>query len=788
MYLKANAEDDFETYIQKTAQFLDNKQYAYHFMVIPKQYDFQSYTNEMKEKHCKGVLADVGRYYFDFANDMLEDDYVLYNYTTYLLIHLNHFLYVAPENVFDTIKRASSVFADVLEKTLTLDYNIDDDFQLFQKQEKQLFNQLTGKKGLTRLTEKEMEQLIYYHFHRTAPFGEVPESQINLTEGIIRNKIGHLEIIHEEDKREYIAFLPFKKLPESIYNYRFVSDLVNSLDFPVEVQVKFTFKENKDNVKLARKYKKRFTNFKQDLQKANADNNDVIFHGAERLEHLQDDLKRGKRNLLYTSIYLVVAERDLSVLNQKVERIFSLYKDDEDFELVRPKVDHLTLFAQSLPAATKHYNYYEQVFDQYYLAQAGFDINQHIGNDYGFLLGKIVTGINLQRVEEAREMVAKIVMFNPLLTKNNLPGAKFTNGNMLITGPPGSGKSMAIKNLFVWCCFLGAKILYVDPKNELVRFFREAVERFPEADEGQFKKLYEGINFVEVSNKPEYAGIFDPFIFLREYEEDAMAVSKDILLSLGNVDTSNDEGMRRSVLIGDALKQVFKNDDFPTLTKVVAYIKEHNETFGKFLEQFNIGYGRMLFGHEKSKSLNFSSQINVLGTQGLDLPKAGATKMTDSQKIGMNCLIAINKYLEIFSTDREEDAMVVLDEAYTLTYSEIGKKSIDSLLRQGRSLRTDVILLTHSFKDLDEETLQTKISCKMTFKPQSKDEYNYILKHYDLEQNVENRRIIENLRSGICLFQDYRGRSEVVAVDILFSTWYEAFKTTKNNERYKLEV
>ncbi|MFU1814761.1 ATP-binding protein, partial [Enterococcus faecium] len=82
----------------------------------------------------------------------------------------------------------------------------------------------------------------------------------------------------------------------------------------------------------------------------------------------------------------------------------------------------------------------------------------------------------------------------------------------LIIGPPGQGKSVLVKYIFLWLTFLGQKILYIDPKNETVLFFKRALDKFGHIPE--FKALYQRINFVSLSSEERYRGMLDPLLFL----------------------------------------------------------------------------------------------------------------------------------------------------------------------------------------------------------------------------------------------------------------------------------
>jgi hypothetical protein len=113
---------------------------------------------------------------------------------------------------------------------------------------------------------------------------------------------------------------------------------------------------------------------------------------------------------------------------------------------------------------------------------------------------------------------------------------------------------------------------------------------------------------------------------------------------------------------------------------------------------------------------------------------------------------------------------------------------IDEMLRTGRSLKTDIVLVTQAYNDFNVDTTKEQIGIKFAFRPTSDDAIKPILRFFDMEENQANIEIVSNLKSGMCLFQDHLGRNQAIAIDILFDEWYEAFKTTeKEFEAVQLE-
>ncbi|RTK28997.1 type VI secretion protein, partial [Enterococcus faecalis] len=90
-----------------------------------------------------------------------------------------------------------------------------------------------------------------------------------------------------------------------------------------------------------------------------------------------------------------------------------------------------------------------------YVADLGMDLEKEIGNRYGMPLGRVITAKKFKSVQQALSLSSKIVWFFPNLTKKAIEGAQYTNGNTLIIGPPGQGKSVLVKYIFLWLTFLG---------------------------------------------------------------------------------------------------------------------------------------------------------------------------------------------------------------------------------------------------------------------------------------------------------------------------------------------
>ena len=786
-YLKINDDDDYLRYVENTANFLNNKNFRWSFHLIPRPFDFEVHLDKTIEKFIDEraekkpqAFDEIGRFYLENSAKVLSDEMANYEYDIIFSVQLNNSKYEISSDLVDLSKRFAERVSNDLNRFIFRNSQYKNEFSDSKIVEEDFMDTAGYYKSFRKLTVEEIYRYTYYHYHRTEGIPEKIDNNYNVTEGVISQNIGYITIEHK-NHTEYIATLPVIEMPPLIKGFKFIDSLKSAFNFPVEINFKYNFKPKAKDEAYVRKYKKRLSNFDKEIRTGEQiDEDDVVALASERLTDLLDDIKKNHTNLMYFNMNMVVSARSLEELKKRV-RIIEDYYEGTDFRITQPNVDQLILFHTNLFATTSKYNYFEQIIDPFYLAQSSIDLDKKIGNNYGFPFGKNVTNLRLKDVTECRFKNNGTAFLYPALTKYDLKGATHTNGNMLITGPQGSGKSMGAKSMFVQSAFFGTKILYIDPKNETDRNFQNAVDTFGE--DSAIAEVYRNINFTHLSSEEKYRGSLDPLIFLKNEEEIALQTAEQIFLSLGSV--KNDDRELSNIITESVKEEMKQNKKKPTMTGALARIKKSDDNLGKFIERFNTGLGKVLFGKQDSKPLSFENQISVLGIQGLNLgnDNENTGSQTDAEKLGTSVMTAISRYVYIFSRDVNEDAAIYIDEAWILRSSRQGEELINEVLRTGRSLKTDIILITQAFDDYNTETFKELIGCKMSFKPKSSESIDSLLDFFNITQNQQNKEIIEYLKAGMCLYQDHKGRNEIIAVDILFDDMFTAFKTTDKENR-----
>ncbi|MDN3168364.1 ATP-binding protein [Enterococcus faecalis] len=772
--------DFFKEYIEDGEGVLENDNYEYHFMNIPEYFDLDEHIEGTIDNLVRGSFSDLGKIYFHQAGEIMQDEVQMNQYSTYLFVRFTTPIQVA--NPLEYVELFKDMCVRLIHRLTGQRVPRSVLLSTFRKAEKQLYNDLSNYKSIERLDTKTVGRLFYYFFHRANT--RLPQRDLlveEMTEGVIENHSGYLTI-EQIGKTHYLSFLTLTDVPTSMFGSAFVQNLQDSLSSPIETHTRLTFDHVDKDRRHVHKMRKRI--FEQDKDQETVDgildDDEVVLFGEERLRDLNERLKTKERRLCRMTLTFVLAAESKKELEERIKEV-DFVLDGTAYKLYRPIVDQLTLFNQCLIGSSQTFKSYEQVVTTGYVADLGMDLEKEVGNRYGLPLGRVITSKKIKSVQQALSLSSKIVWFFPNLTKRAIEGAQHTNGNTLIIGPPGQGKSVLVKYIFLWLTFLGQKILYVDPKNETEIFFRKALEKFGYIPE--FKALYERINFISLSNEERYRGMLDPLLFLPR--EQAIQTARNVLENFGEVNTDSHTASDKKTLILEAVERVMNGKGKKHLTKVIEVIREKDPQLAKLISGHHMGLGKILLGNDYSEPIRFENQINVLGTQGLMIPtqaEIDSGRLNNEQIAGMSIMEVIMKMTYIFSTDKNEDAAIIFDEAKGFEDTAQGQFLIEDSLRKGRANMTDIYLVTQAFMDYDREDKKELLSYKFAFRPNQKEAQEKVLHFFGMESNSANLQLINELKSGTCLFQDHRGRNQPIAIDVLFDSWLLAISSTNKED------
>ncbi|MDA9469889.1 ATP-binding protein [Enterococcus sp. 5H] len=769
----------FKSYIDEGKGLLEDDKAEYHFMNIPTEFEMDDHINETIKHLVKGPFQDLGETYFREAGQILKEEIQINEYDSYLFVKLTTAVQIV--NPVESIALFRQLIGQTLRNIVGQDSNMQQLVSYYIRKEEQLYGNLLNYKKVRRLTEEDYNRITYYQFHRAGrKIPDRPLLPLEINEGIVTPEHGYLTV-EQLDMTHHSALISLVGLPESILGSGIIQNIQDSVNFIIETHARIRFEHEKKDEKFLYKKRKQLREQNKDVDQTDAviDDDEVLLYGEDRLNELNNGMKRREKRICRASLTFVLSAEDKETLDERVKDL-EFVLDGTGFAIYRSIADQLTLFNQSLIGSKYAFKVFEQILTTGYIADLGMNLTKEVGNKYGMPLGRVITSKKFSSVRQALSFSSNIVWFYPNLTKKAIEGATHTNGNTLITGPPGMGKSVLVKDIFLWLTFLGQKILYVDPKNETERFFAKALEQYGHLP--HFRELYHRINFVSLSEEEKYRGMLDPLIFLPK--EQGILTAQMVLHSLAEIHKSTETYSKKKTLINKSVSAIANGSGKKNLTRVIDRIAETDTELADLIRSYNVGISKVLIGTDESKAISFDSHITVLGIQGLKLPsqeEIQADKLNDEQ-IGSSVIMeVIMKLTYIFSTDKNEDAAIIFDEAKGLEDTAQGRYLIEDSQRKGRANNTDIYVVTQAFMDYDKEDKKELVSYKFAFKPKQEKAQRKILGFFEMDDNEGNMELLKSLVSGTCLFQDHRGRNQAIAVDVMFESWLTAISSTEKD-------
>lgn len=189
----------------------------------------------------------------------------------------------------------------------------------------------------------------------------------------------------------------------------------------------------------------------------------------------------------------------------------------------------------------------------------------------------------------------------------------------------------------------------------------------------------------------------------------------------------------------------------------------------------------LLFGTGDEEGLNIRNRINILQIQNLVMPDPSTPKddYTQEETVSTVLMLPIASFAKKFAmSDRGVFKIVLFDESWALSSTQMGIKLMNFLARMGRSLNAGCIFIGHSVNDLKGEGIKNAITYKFCFKTTEINEVKRVLEFLDLEITDDNIKEVQSLENRECLFMDLDRRVGKLKFDAVFEHLIHAFSTT----------
>lgn len=740
---------------------------------------------------------DVGSFYNQETVSILKNELgSITEYEFLLTVRIRDNVLHGSEAVTDVVKNALGSVADTIIRFVGLEKHISHEFlERFESLEKEVFLKISPY-GFKRLTEDEVIYVNRYNFlrdiHHSVEEEKKKRGVASITDCIIDpTQMGFLKLQATEGEC-YMSHMVVNTFPLNMENTH-LFQRAQELPFPVEVHIKAKFIEKSTALRKINFVKQRFKETDKDRYEAGDDADDKLDSGLYVLNRVRNQISNDAAHFMKWVAVIVVHGKTKAECKERATQVYEHMKR-ASIECVRPVADQLQLFYKFLHGQplelernwvqwTTHLAFTENLFA----------VSSQLGTKTGFYLGR-VDKYPQAALERSESIAASrdIVLFHPFIANEGIPGAVTDSPHIAITGQTGKGKSFLVKLLFMYLTFLNVKVLYIDPKSEMKKWFEQAIQDpHIQREYPLFVAHMKRIHYVTLDvSQEENWGVLDPICFLQGTE--AKDTAQDVIEQIYDMHGKDD--VKTAVL--KALSAVIEERSMGKkvgLMHVIERLKESREksvkNAGELLyEMTQNSILQLVFSYGQTQALDLNQKINVLGIEGLSLPgeESDPRYYTDSERKSVCLMIPLAKYCEKFgSKDKTEKTAEIFDEAWILRKSRIGKKLSSESRRIGRSYNNALIYVTQFVSDVNSE--DEKGNFGVTFAFDEEKDRDDILKYLKLENTKTNQDMMKNLMKGQCVFKDFYGRVGKLAIDCLFDEWAEAFKTVEKSHSGRAE-
>ncbi|MCY0091757.1 MULTISPECIES: VirB4-like ATPase ConE [Bacillus amyloliquefaciens group] len=759
----------------------------FHLMMYPSEYELKKRFKDL-ETDIAADAMDVARYYNEETVRLLEQRLGrLTKYDFILGVKLKSSLVNISVELKDNILSLFNTATDTVVKMLGWEQNVSTSFfEKYEEVEETLANIMASVRG-ERLSESEMTYINRYHFVRGLNHQTNEESEIkdvrSITNTIIDPTDPSVLHLHSDQDEGYTAFVV---IDEFLHNMS-ESDLfyeAQSLPFPVEVQMKIQT-ESKSITKPALNLKRQQLKEEQKEQQSTGDRSDVsTVTSATMVRHLQDEIKKEDVHVMNWLAVVVVHGKTKKECVGK-SKIVKRHLKGAGITCRLPVADQLNLFYKMLPGEKLDITdkNWIQKTTQDGVAEGLFAVNSDIGSKIGFFLGWVDRFREHTDLENAIMSSREFVLFHPFLANQQLKGSKTRSPHCLITGDTGNGKSYLAKLIFNYISMLNIKSLYVDPKKEMRKWIRKVLndetirENFP-----LYIAHLEKYNYITLDHEDQKNwGALDPVSFLPPMKaKELVQVIFEQVYDFKGKDDINTAFLRAT---SDVIEEKQKGNQVGSLN-IIRKMQDHPEKAvqkaGDYLNEVVSDSILKLCIHDGSNpALSLEKRITILEVENMDLPEHSERieNYTISQLKSSAVMFALGKFCELFGMNPDEQTVEFIDEAWIFTTSQQGKRVERQMRRVGRSFNNALYFISQSTKDALKEEDNGNFGVAFAFdEPNERED---VLKWMNMEVTEENKKMMESMFQGQCLFKDYYGRTSKISIECLFEEWQGALKTVE---------
>ena len=739
-------------------------------------------------------IADVAQYYMGQEEvDILESEFKpAIRDEFYIGVKLKNTS--VGDDLRDKFQFATDLILRRLAETMRYQVKFDDKFfERYQTMNDDVLGILRPLDAVKMSEEKLINMLgSTYHHQGMKDFSNMRDTAFDLAKlGIVKRET--------QEETDYISHLVLN-LPDRLDNLALIPEL-QSFKFPVEVHFKINFPQRDGFKGMKQETRSSKGKYKDELEDALSSDDDSSKRSRTNYALAQDlaDVMDSKDAFMQWLLVLVIRDDDVQRLKTKIREVKTrLSTFNREIDVFQPSFNQELLLYQNLPATNLGvFKRWRQFTNAPALAQLMFGTSHELGSRTGFYIGRVLDTNRYFSVDSAVASSRTLLLINPVIANKGIVGAKTDSPHIAITGDTGQGKSFLVKILLNYLAMFDVKLLYVDPKQEVRRWFKASLE---DNENPFFTKLMNSFHYVTLNaNDSANCGVLDPMLTLNGQSTvdeipGVLTLVKEMLVQVRSISQDMELDTALTNAIKEVCNQRLAGEQVGTMA-IIEILKAGNEKSQQLANYYESvipdSMLKLAFSDGQTDSIEFNNQRTILEVTGLDLPHAEqeVRSYTETQKYSVSIMLALGKYLEKFGReDTKRFSAEIIDEAWIFNASPAGRKVLDGIKRLGRSENNMLIYSTQRVGDVNDEKSNGQYGQIFAFDSADDSERENILRHFGLPVNKSNMDMLKDLKKGQCLFRDIYGRVGKVVIHSLFEEWTKAFKTVDKNAGAELEA